>query len=154
MSCLRNCSSTNSGHGNGELCPWRNKNSARFVCGFALVDKLVDELFPGKQEGADGSRQISDLRTEKLIFQRIYLTCRGQMLFLWASMSQTSHLLNFTSVCPASRPNPSDPVTYKGQESQQPAAGIPSRLFQEPSGFWMPPHDFWEARLPARSAER
>lgn len=45
-------------------------------------------------------------------------------------MSQASHLLNFTSLCPASRPKPSDPVTYKGQESQQPGAGIPSRLFQ------------------------
>lgn len=93
----------------------------------------VGELFPGRQEGADGSRQIPDFSKEREtdIPKDLFDIQRPNVIF----MSQTSHLVNFTSVCPASRPNPSDPVPYKGQESHQPGAGIPRRLFQEPSGI-------------------
>lgn len=45
--------------------PVKKQEFSQICCGFALVDELGGELFPGRQEGADGSRQIPDFSKER-----------------------------------------------------------------------------------------
>lgn len=85
----------------------------------------------------------------------MHLTCRGQMLFLWAYKIKMGFLcaeLHHFAFFPADKTLQIDPVTCRCSVSKW--LSIQTMLLQEPSWFWMPPHDFWEAWLPDWSAKK